>query len=120
MTRAVEAAFDPLRVEVFHHLFASLAEEMGVALKRSAFSANIKERLDFSCALFGGDGALVAQAAHLPVHLGATPLSVANVLERLELGPGDVAFHNDPFGGCLLYTSPSPRDQRGSRMPSSA
>ncbi|MDG1490561.1 MAG: hydantoinase B/oxoprolinase family protein, partial [Planctomycetota bacterium] len=71
---------DPLRVEVFHHLFAAAAEEMGVALQRSAFSVNIKERLDFSCAIFGGDGRAVAQAAHLPVHLGATPLSVEAVI----------------------------------------
>ncbi|MEM9382391.1 MAG: hydantoinase B/oxoprolinase family protein [Planctomycetota bacterium] len=90
---------DPLRVEVFHHLFASAAEEMGVALQRSAFSVNIKERLDFSCAIFGGDGDLIAQAAHLPVHLGATPLSVEAVLASHDLGPGDIAFQNDPFDG---------------------
>jgi len=92
-------AFDPLGIEVVQHLFAAAADEMGVALQRSAFSANIKERLDFSCAVFDGDGENVAQAAHLPVHLGATPLSVAAVLDALELGPGDVAFHNDPFTG---------------------
>lgn len=90
---------DPLRVEVFHHLFAAAAEEMGVALQRSAFSVNIKERLDFSCAIFGRDGELVAQAAHLPVHLGATPMSVAAVLAAHDLGPGDIAFQNDPFDG---------------------
>ncbi|MEO1698175.1 MAG: hydantoinase B/oxoprolinase family protein [Planctomycetota bacterium] len=94
-----ERGFDPLKIEVFQHLFSALAEEMGVALQRSAFSANIKERLDFSCALFDAEGTLVAQAAHLPVHLGATPLSVADVLARIDLGPGDVAFHNDPFAG---------------------
>lgn len=91
--------FDPLAVEVHQHLFAAVAEEMGVALQRSAFSANIKERLDFSCAVFGPDGELVAQAAHLPVHLGATPLSVEAILSTHALRPGDVAFQNDPFEG---------------------
>ncbi len=91
--------FDPLKVEVFHHLFAAAAEEMGVSLQRSAFSVNIKERLDFSCAIFTSDGVMAAQAAHLPVHLGATPLSVKAALERYSLGPGDVVFLNDPFEG---------------------
>lgn len=94
-----ERDFDPLKVEVFQHLFASAAEEMGVALQRSAFSVNIKERLDFSCAIFGSKGEMIAQAAHLPVHLGATPLSVEAVLREHTLGPGDIAFQNDPFDG---------------------
>lgn len=94
-----ERAFDPLQVEVFHHLFAAAAEEMGAALQRSAFSVNIKERLDFSCAIFDAHGTLVAQAAHLPVHLGATPLSVEAVLAARKLGRGDIAFQNDPFDG---------------------
>ena len=64
-------------MEVFHHLFAAAAEEMGVSLMRSAFSPNIKERRDFSCALFDEEGRMIAQAAHLPVHLGSAPLSVA-------------------------------------------
>ncbi|MDG1986286.1 MAG: hydantoinase B/oxoprolinase family protein [Planctomycetota bacterium] len=98
MAEPVES-IDPLRVEVFHHLFAAAAEEMGVALQRSAFSVNIKERLDFSCAIFGQDGRAVAQAAHLPVHLGATPLSVEAVIAEHDLRPGDIAFQNDPFGG---------------------
>lgn len=92
-------AFDPLKVEVFHHLFAAAAEEMGVSLQRSAFSVNIKERLDFSCAIFTADGTMAAQAAHLPVHLGATPMSVAAAIARHRLGPGDVVFLNDPFDG---------------------
>lgn len=90
---------DTLRIEVFHHLFAAAAEEMGAALMRSAFSPNIKERRDFSCALFDGEGAMVAQAAHLPVHLGSAPASLEAVRETLELGPGDVAVHNDPYRG---------------------
>ena len=68
-------------------------------LGQTGFSPNIKERHDFSCALFDGGGELVAQAAHIPVHLGSTPLSVRAAIERLELGPGDVAAVNDPFAG---------------------
>ena len=78
---------------------AAIAEEMGVVLGQTGFSPNIKERHDFSCALFDGGGELVAQAAHIPVHLGSTPLSVRAAIERLELGPGDVAAVNDPFAG---------------------
>jgi N-methylhydantoinase B len=90
---------DPLRLEVFQHLFAAAAEEMGVALMRSAFSPNIKERRDFSCALFDGQGRMVAQAAHLPVHLGAAPLSLAAAREQVPMGPGDVVVVNDPYAG---------------------
>ncbi len=78
---------------------AAVAEEMGGALQRAAFSANVKERLDFSCAVFLADGSMVAQAAHIPVHLGAMPLSVAAVREDLDLGRGDEAIVNDPFRG---------------------
>ncbi|MEM8712076.1 MAG: hydantoinase B/oxoprolinase family protein [Planctomycetota bacterium] len=99
MSNGRDQDFDPLQVEVFHHLFAAAAEEMGVSLQRSAFSVNIKERLDFSCAIFTGDGAMAAQAAHLPVHLGATPMSVEAALDRHRLQPGDVVFLNDPFEG---------------------
>ncbi len=87
------------RLEACHHLFASVAEEMGAALQRSAFSANIKERRDFSCALFDGRGRMVAQAAHIPVHLGAMPLSVAEVLKSFDLSPGDAVVLNDPYRG---------------------
>ena len=90
---------DPVRLEVFHHLYASLAEEMGVSLMRSAFSANIKERRDFSCALFDGEGRMIAQAAHLPIHLGSAPLSLAAAREAVTMGPGDVVVLNDPFQG---------------------
>ncbi len=90
---------DPVRLEVFKHLFASVAEEMGGVLRRAAFSPNIKERRDYSCAVFDAEGRMVAQAAHIPVHLGAMPLSVRACIERLELGPGDVAILNDPFRG---------------------
>ena len=90
---------DPLRLEVFHHLFAAAAEEMGASLMRSAFSPNIKERRDFSCALFDGDGAMVAQAAHLPVHLGSAPPSLAAARAAVDMGPGDVVVLNDPYQG---------------------
>lgn len=90
---------DPVRLEVFRQLFASAAEEMGGVLQRTSHSPNIKERRDFSCALFDPAGRMVAQAAHIPVHLGAMPLSVRSCLEHLELGEGDVAVLNDPFRG---------------------
>ncbi|MDD9859348.1 MAG: hydantoinase B/oxoprolinase family protein [Nitrospira sp.] len=88
-----------VQLEVFKHLFGSVAEEMGVRLQRSAFSPNIKERCDFSCAVFDPAGRLIAQAAHIPVHLGAMPLSVEACLRGLSFGPGDVAMLNDPFHG---------------------
>ena len=90
---------DPVRLEVFRQLFSSAAEEMGGVLQRTSHSPNIKERRDFSCALFDPAGRMVAQAAHIPVHLGAMPLSVKSCLEHLELGEGDVAVLNDPFRG---------------------
>lgn len=92
-----------LEVLVHHHLFAALCEEMGAALLRAAFSANIKERRDFSCALFDGDGRMVAQAAHLPVHLGSTPASVRAAMELAPFRQGDTVVLNDPyFGGTHL------------------
>jgi len=91
---------DPVTLEIFKHLFASVAEEMGVTLGRTAYSPNIKERLDFSCALFDGDGCLLAQAAHIPVHLGAMPASVrAAIAECAPFDPGDVVILNDPYLG---------------------
>src|SRR5579871_7059779 len=90
---------DPVTLAVMNNRLAAVAEEMGVVLGQTGFSPNIKERRDFSCALFDGAGELVAQAAHIPVHLGSTPLSVRAAIKRLELGPGDVAAVNDPFAG---------------------
>src|SRR5688572_8167338 len=91
---------DPIQLELMRNLFEAAAEEMGITLQRVAFSANIKERRDFSCALFNPAGELLAQAAHIPVHLGSMPASVAAVLERLgKLEDGDVAIVNDPFAG---------------------
>ena len=93
---------DAVELEVFKHLFAAVAEEMGVRLMRSAYSPNIKERRDFSCALCDAQGDLVAQAEHIPVHLGAMPLSVQAVIECFGLEamrPGDRFVLNDPFAG---------------------
>src|SRR6478735_3396312 len=91
---------DPIELELMRNLFEAAAEEMGFVLQRVAFSANIKERRDFSCALFDAAGELLAQAAHIPVHLGSMPASVASVREELgTLNEGDVAIVNDPFAG---------------------
>ncbi|MBI3089359.1 MAG: hydantoinase B/oxoprolinase family protein [Candidatus Tectomicrobia bacterium] len=91
--------YDPIRLEIFKNLFVAAAEEMGVTLGRTSFSPNIKERRDYSCAVFDGRGDMVAQAAHIPVHLGSQPLSVLSVIEHLALERGDVAILNDPFRG---------------------
>jgi N-methylhydantoinase B len=95
----VSGPIDAVRLEVYRHLFASIAEEMGGTLLRSSFSANIKERRDFSCAVFDGVGRMIAQAAHIPVHLGSTPRSVQAAIEAVGPGPGDVVVLNDPFAG---------------------
>ncbi len=91
---------DAVELEVFRHLFTALAEEMGAALKRASFSPNIKERRDYSCALFNPSGAAVSLGDHMPVHLGAMPMSVEAALAELgALEPGDVVCLNDPFRG---------------------
>src|SRR5512134_2421073 len=94
-----ERRLDPVALEIANHRLAAIAEEMGVVLGRTALSPNIKERRDYSCALFDGAGRLVAQAAHIPVHLGATPMSVEAALAHVAMGPGDVVILNDPFAG---------------------
>lgn len=86
-------------LEVFRNLFVSIADEMGAVLRKTAFSANIKERRDYSCAVYGSSGATIAMGDHMPVHLGAMPLSVEHALQAFRLGPGDVAIVNDPFRG---------------------
>lgn len=91
--------FDAAELEIFKNLFHSVAEEMGAALRRSAFSPNIKERRDYSCAVFDGKGRVVAMGDHMPVHLGSMPMSVAAAIQALELGPGDIAMLNDPYAG---------------------
>ena len=93
------ARADAAELEIFKNLFHSVAEEMGAALRRSAFSPNIKERRDYSCAVFDGRRRVVAMGDHMPVHLGSMPMSVAAAAEALELGPGDIAMLNDPYAG---------------------
>jgi N-methylhydantoinase B len=90
---------DPIELEVFKHLFHSIAEEMGAALRRTAFSPNIKERRDYSCALFDSRGEVLAMGDHMPVHLGSMPMSVRSAIHELDLTPGDIAMLNDPFRG---------------------
>ena len=99
-----EVSLDPVRLEIYSHLFMSIAEEMGTVLRRSALSTNIKERLDFSCALFDPQGALVANAPHIPVHLGAMGETVRAILAaHPQMKPGDVFASNDPaLGGSHL------------------
>ena len=91
--------FDPTTLEIYRALYTSVAEEMGIALRRTAFSPNIKERRDYSCAVFDNMGRVIAQGDHMPVHLGSMPMAVAAALNEIEIGPGDVVALNDPFAG---------------------
>ena len=91
--------FDPTTLEIYRALYTSVAEEMGVALRRTAFSPNIKERRDYSCAVFDSSGRVIAQGDHMPVHLGSMPMAVLAALREVEIGPGDVVALNDPFAG---------------------
>jgi N-methylhydantoinase B len=90
---------DPVELEVFKNLYHSIAEEMGAALRRTSFSPNIKERRDYSCAVFDSEGQVIAMGDHMPVHLGSMPMSVAAAVGQCELEPGDVVMLNDPFRG---------------------
>jgi N-methylhydantoinase B len=92
-------ARDPIDLEIFKNLFHSIAEEMGAALRRTAFSPNIKERRDYSCAVFDNAGQVIAMGDHMPVHLGSMPMSVHAAIEHCELLPGDMVMLNDPFAG---------------------
>jgi N-methylhydantoinase B len=91
--------YDPIRMEIFKSLYASAAEEMGVTLRRTAFSPNIKERRDYSCAVFDARGQLVAQGDHMPVHLGSMPMSVRAAVRAVTMEPGDIVVLNDPYEG---------------------
>jgi N-methylhydantoinase B/oxoprolinase/acetone carboxylase alpha subunit len=90
---------DPIELELFRHLLVSIAEEMGAVLRKTSYSANIKERRDYSCAVYDEHGETVAMGDHMPVHLGAMPLSVQHAMAAFEFGPGDVVILNDPFRG---------------------
>lgn len=116
---------DPVELAVFKNLYHSIAEEMGAALRRTSFSPNIKERRDYSCAVFDSAGQVIAMGDHMPVHLGSMPMSVAAAVEQCEIEPGDVVMLNDPFrGGTHLpditlvmpvYVSGSMRGMQSSR-----
>jgi N-methylhydantoinase B len=92
-------ARDPVELEIFKSLYHSIAEEMGATLRRTAFSPNIKERCDYSCAVFDGDGEVIAMGDHMPVHLGSMPMSVRAAIAACDMAPGDVVMLNDPFCG---------------------
>jgi N-methylhydantoinase B/oxoprolinase/acetone carboxylase alpha subunit len=119
MTASRNTPVDAIELELFRHFLVSIAEEMGVVLRRSSYSANIKERRDYSCAIYDARGETVAMGDHMPVHLGAMPLSVSAARSALDLGPGDVAILNDPFRGgthlpditavAPVFTSGSPK-----------
>ena len=116
---------DPIELEVFKNLYHSIAEEMGAALRRTSFSPNIKERRDYSCAVFDARGQVIAMGDHMPVHLGSMPMSVAAAIEQCNLNnspleSGDVVMLNDPFrGGTHLpdITMVMPVYVRGGRGP---
>ena len=98
---AIGTHADPVMLEVFNNLFMSIAEQMGVALQNTAYSVNIKERLDFSCAVFDGNGSLVANAPHMPVHLGSMDRAVETIIRenKGKVRPGDVYAINAPYNG---------------------
>ncbi len=100
-TFAIGTHADPVMLEVFNNLFMSIAEQMGVSLQNTAYSVNIKERLDFSCAVFAHDGTLVANAPHMPVHLGSMDRSVETIIRdnKGTVAPGDVYAINAPYNG---------------------
>src|SRR5580765_8135859 len=91
--------FDPITLEIYRALYTSVAEEMGVTLRRTSFSPNIKERRDYSCAMFDAAGCVIAQGDHMPVHPGSMPMAVAAALREVQMEPGDVVAVNDPFAG---------------------
>jgi N-methylhydantoinase B/acetone carboxylase, alpha subunit len=90
---------DPVELEVFRNIYHSIAEEMGATLRRTSFSPNIKERRDYSCAVFDSAGDVIAMGDHMPVHLGSMPMSVAAAIAQCDLEPGDMVMLNDPFRG---------------------
>ncbi len=100
-TYAIGTHADPVMLEVFNNLFMSIAEQMGVSLQNTAYSVNIKERLDFSCAVFAHDGTLVANAPHMPVHLGSMDRAVETIIRENKgrIAPGDVYAINAPYNG---------------------
>jgi 5-oxoprolinase (ATP-hydrolysing) len=98
---AIGTTADPVMLEIFNNLFRAVAEEMGITLQNTSYSVNIKERLDFSCAVFDQQGQLVANAPHIPVHLGSMGESVRSLIEAKgdRIYPGDVYLQNNPYNG---------------------
>ena len=99
VTARPEVSVDSIQLAVFKSATHSIAEEMGAALRRTSFSPNIKERRDYSCAIFDSHGQVIAMGDHMPVHLGSMPMSVRAAIDGVQLGPGDVAILNDPYAG---------------------
>jgi N-methylhydantoinase B len=96
---AADQVLDPIELAIFQSAVHSIAEEMGAALRRTALSPNIKERRDYSCAIFDGQGRVIAMGDHMPVHLGSMPMSVAAAIAAISFAPGDIAILNDPYAG---------------------
>src|SRR5438045_3788576 len=92
-------AMSAIELELFRQMLGSIADEMGIVLRKTAYSANIKERRDYSCAIYDQSGQTVAMGEHMPVHLGAMPLSVEYACAAYSFEPGDVVLLNDPFHG---------------------
>src|SRR6202046_271225 len=90
---------DPVELAVFQNAMTSIAEEMGGALRRSSVSPNIKERRDYSCAIFDDEARVIAMGDHMPVHLGSMPMSVAAAVSAIDFAQGDIAVLNDPYAG---------------------
>src|ERR1700694_5053026 len=116
----IAVASDPIELAVFKSATHSVAEEMGAALRRTAFSPNIKERRDYSCAVFDGAGEVIAMGDHMPVHLGSMPMSVRAAIHAGAMEPGDVVMLNDPFRGGthlpdITLVAPVHVEKRGSR-----
>ena len=110
---------EPIELSLFASRLQAICEEMGTALRRTAFSPNIRDRLDFSCAVFDTKGRLSAQAAHIPVHLGSMAFAMSGIVEGLRPAPGDMVILNDPYlAGRTSRTSPS--SHRSSMGPSTA
>jgi len=94
-----DSRIDAIELAIFQSAVHSIAEEMGATLRRTALSSNIKERRDYSCAVFDGQGRVIAMGDHMPVHLGSMPMSVQAVVDAIDFAPGDIAILNDPYAG---------------------
>src|ERR1700757_4650306 len=92
-------SISPIDLAIFQNAVHSIAEEMGAALRRTAISPNIKERRDYSCAIFDARGRVIAMGDHMPVHLGSMPMSVQEAVDAIRFEPGDIAILNDPYAG---------------------